>query len=67
MRCSKAHQDFQVYQLTLRCFVGFAMESLPVGNCGSRALDLGSKLLELVARTGSNWMEGGLIVISIGR
>tara|TARA_B100000683_G_scaffold246928_1_gene258939 strand:- start:365 stop:511 length:147 start_codon:yes stop_codon:yes gene_type:complete len=47
MHCLKSRQGFQAYQLTLGCFVGFAMESLPVGNCGSRALDLGSKLLEL--------------------
>ena len=43
MRCLKSRQGFHAYQLTLRCFVGFAMESLPVGNCGSPALDLGSR------------------------
>ena len=43
MRCLKARQDFHVYQLTLLCFVGFAMERLPVRNCGSPALDLGSR------------------------
>ena len=43
MSCLKARQGFHVYQLTLLCFVGFAMESLPVGNCGSPALDLGSE------------------------
>ncbi len=40
---NQAHQGFHVYLLTLLCFIGFAMESLAVGNCGSPALDLGSR------------------------
>ena len=40
---NQAHQGFHVYLLTLLCFFGFAMESLAVGNCGSPALDLGSR------------------------
>jgi len=37
MHFLKSRQGFHSYQLTLRCFVGFAMESLPVEKCGSRA------------------------------